>query len=73
MTEREAVAATFGASVALQGAIATMREVAESDKGSSPARDVLAEMSVRYEERLLEVLQLFYDEALKTKLEEILS
>ena len=73
MTEREAAAAVFGASVAFRGAVATMREVVESGRGELSAREVLAWMTIRYEERLPEVLRLFYAEALKTELEDILS
>jgi len=73
MTEREALAMTFGASTAFQGVVTAMREVVESDRGELSAREVLAWMTTRYEERLSEVLRLFYAEALKTELEDILS
>lgn len=73
MTEREAAAAVFGASVAFQSVVTAMREAVENDRGELSAREVLAWMTTGYEERLSEVLRLFYAEALKTELEDILS
>lgn len=70
MTYKEAIAAVFGAEISYQTFIAIMRNVAESERGAEPAREVLTDIIANLEEGKREALHRFYHHALNTKIEE---
>lgn len=71
MTEREAVAATFGASIAFQAAIEVMRQELENDKYSKPAREVITRIITGFENGMQGTVRHVYHRALKTEIHEV--
>ena len=70
MTEREAVAAAFGASIAFQ-AIEVMRQELENDKYSKPAREVITRIITGFENGMQGTVRHVYHRALKTEIHEV--
>lgn len=72
MTEREAVAAVFGASVALQTAIEVMRHESENDKYSESAREAITCIITCFEDAMQGTMRHVHRLALKTEIREVM-
>lgn len=72
MTEREAVAAVFGASVAFQAAIEVMRHESENDKYSESVREAVTHIITGFEDAMQGTMRHVHRLALKTEIREVM-
>lgn len=72
MTEREAVAAVFGASVAFKTAIEVMRHESENDKYSESVREAVTRIITGFEDAMQGTMRHVHRLALETEIREVM-
>ncbi len=72
MTEKEAVAAVFGASIAFQAAIEVMRLESENDNYSESVREAITRIITGFEDAMQGTIRHVHRLALKTEILEVM-